>query len=70
MSFEITQPAFWLTIVVFLLPIVWAAGGGPRRHFVLFPIVWHFRDDSADKSTTVATLSARARFEPRAIRRP
>jgi hypothetical protein len=37
-----------------LLPIVWAGGGGPRRHFVLFPLLWHFADDRKDESTTVA----------------
>ncbi|HEX2660395.1 MAG TPA: hypothetical protein VHU40_19075, partial [Polyangia bacterium] len=48
-----TSPNGWRLGVGPLLPIVWAAGGGPRRHFVLFPILWHFRDDAADKSTTV-----------------
>ncbi len=36
-----------------LAPLLFAAGGGPRSHFVLFPFIWRFRDDAADKSTTV-----------------
>ncbi len=39
-----------------LTPLLWARGGGPQRHFVLFPLVWHFADDSRDESTTVAAL--------------
>jgi hypothetical protein len=34
-------------------PLLFAGGGGPRRHFVLFPLFWHFEDDTQDKSTTV-----------------
>ena len=40
----------------FLPPLVWAGGGGPRRHFVFFPLFWHFADDRHDESTTLATL--------------
>ncbi len=47
------SPDGWRLGVGPLLPIVWVAGGGPRSHFVLFPILWHFRDDRADKTTTV-----------------
>ena len=36
-----------------LLPLIWARGGGPRRHFVLFPVFWHFADDRADESSTL-----------------
>jgi len=48
-----TSPEGWRLGFGPLLPVVWAAGGGPRRHFVLFPVFWHFRDDRADRSTTV-----------------
>jgi len=48
-----SSPEGWRLGVGPLLPIIWAAGGGPRGHFVLFPLLWHFRDDQADKSTTV-----------------
>ncbi|MES1164166.1 MAG: hypothetical protein ABUR63_00295, partial [Verrucomicrobiota bacterium] len=47
------SPDGWRLGVGPLLPIVWAAGGGPRRHFVLFPLFWHFADDQRDESTTV-----------------
>lgn len=36
-----------------LAPLIFAGGGGPRRHFVLFPLFWHLRDDTRDRSTTV-----------------
>ncbi|MDB4980103.1 MAG: hypothetical protein JWM82_855 [Myxococcales bacterium] len=36
-----------------LLPILWIRSGQTRSHFVLFPIVWHFRDAKEDRSTTV-----------------
>jgi hypothetical protein len=36
-----------------ILPLVWGRSGRDRSHFVLFPIVWHFVDRSADRSTTV-----------------
>ncbi|MBC8132131.1 MAG: hypothetical protein H7X95_04055, partial [Deltaproteobacteria bacterium] len=39
-----------------LPPIFWARGGGPQRHFVLFPLFWHFADDRRDESTTLAGL--------------
>ncbi|MEO8213012.1 MAG: hypothetical protein ABI560_07460 [Myxococcales bacterium] len=39
-----------------LPPLLWAAGGGPQRHFVLFPLFWHFADDRTDQSTTLAAL--------------
>ena len=51
-----TSPNGWRLGVGPLLPIVWAAGGGPQRHFVVFPIFWHFADDRADESSTLATL--------------
>jgi hypothetical protein len=35
------------------LPILWARSGKTRSHFVLFPVVWHFRDAKEDRSTTV-----------------
>ncbi|HEY4185327.1 MAG TPA: hypothetical protein VGP07_09675 [Polyangia bacterium] len=53
LGFYGSSPEGWRLGVGPLLPIIWAAGGGPRGHFVLFPIVWHFRDDQADKTTTV-----------------
>lgn len=34
-----------------LFPLVFARGGGPRRHFVLVPFIWRFRDDASDRST-------------------
>jgi hypothetical protein len=34
-------------------PLLFVKGGGPKRHFVLFPLFWHFADDTQDKSTTV-----------------
>ena len=36
-----------------VLPLLYAAGGGPRSHFALVPLLWHFADAQADKSTTV-----------------
>ncbi|HET6282830.1 MAG TPA: EB domain-containing protein [Polyangia bacterium] len=39
-----------------LLPLLFAAGGGPKSHFALFPLFWHFRDDQQDRSTTVVLL--------------
>ncbi len=36
-----------------LAPLLFASGGGPRGHFVLFPLLWHFRDDAALRSTTL-----------------
>lgn len=53
LGFYGSSPDGWRLGVGPLLPIVWAAGGGPRRHFVLFPLIWHFRDDHQDKTTTV-----------------
>ncbi len=47
------SPEGWRAGVGPLLPIVWAGGGGPRRHFVLFPLFWHFADDKQDQNTTV-----------------
>jgi hypothetical protein len=37
-----------------LAPLLFAGGGGPRRHFVLFPLFWHFRDDTRDSTSVVA----------------
>jgi hypothetical protein len=37
-----------------LAPLLFAGGGGPRGHFVLFPLFWHFRDDTQDSRTVVA----------------
>jgi hypothetical protein len=39
-----------------ILPLLFWGGGSQRSHFVLFPIFWHFRDDSVQRSTTVAGL--------------
>jgi hypothetical protein len=50
------SPAGWRLGVGPLLPIVWAAGGGPRRHLVVFPVLWHFADDRRDESSTLVTL--------------
>ncbi|HEV3033046.1 MAG TPA: hypothetical protein VG319_15480, partial [Polyangia bacterium] len=36
-----------------ILPIVYARSGATRSHFVLFPVIWHFRDSSLQRSTTV-----------------
>jgi hypothetical protein len=36
-----------------LFPLLFGANWGDRSHFVLAPLFWHFRDDKADKSTTV-----------------
>jgi hypothetical protein len=36
-----------------LLPLLLVGGGPGRSHFALVPLVWHFRDDSQQRSTTV-----------------
>ncbi len=36
-----------------LFPLVFAGSWADRGHFVLFPFIWRFRDDKADRSTTV-----------------
>lgn len=36
-----------------LVPLVFAGRDGPRRHLVVFPLYWRFRDDDADRTTTV-----------------
>ncbi len=56
LGFHSTSPEGWRLGVGPLLPILWVAGGGPRRHVVLFPLLWHFADDRADSRTTVVTL--------------
>jgi hypothetical protein len=56
------SPEGWRAGVGPIVPLIWAAGGGPRRHFVLFPLVWHFEDDGRQESTTVvATFLHRRR---------
>jgi len=37
-----------------LAPLLFAGGGGPRRHLVLFPLFWRLRDDQRDRTTVVA----------------
>ncbi len=37
-----------------LAPLVFAGGGKHGSHFALAPIFWRFRDEAADKTTTVA----------------
>jgi hypothetical protein len=52
----VIPPIYWRS-----RPDGWAAGvapllfaaTGPHSHFVLFPLFWHYRDDVADRSTTV-----------------
>jgi len=34
-------------------PLLFWGGGGPQRHFALFPLFWWFRDDAKDRTTTV-----------------
>jgi hypothetical protein len=36
-----------------ILPLIYWGGGGPQRHFALFPLFWWFRDDTHDRTTTV-----------------
>jgi hypothetical protein len=36
-----------------LIPLVFARSGKTRSHFALLPLIWHFADRSADKTTTV-----------------
>jgi hypothetical protein len=36
-----------------LFPLVWASSWKDKGHFVLFPLFWRFRDDKADRTTTV-----------------
>jgi hypothetical protein len=36
-----------------LFPLLFTASWKEKGHFVLFPIVWHLRDSTADKQTTV-----------------
>ncbi|HSZ83172.1 MAG TPA: hypothetical protein VLA14_12865 [Polyangia bacterium] len=36
-----------------IVPLIFARSGATRSHFVLFPIVWHFRDAEQQRSTTV-----------------
>jgi hypothetical protein len=36
-----------------IVPILFWGSGSQRSHFVLFPLFWRFRDDAADRSTTV-----------------
>ena len=36
-----------------LFPLLFAGSWADRGHFVLFPFIWHLRDDQADKTTTV-----------------
>jgi hypothetical protein len=34
-------------------PLLFWGGGGTQRHFALFPLLWWFRDDAKDRTTTV-----------------
>jgi hypothetical protein len=36
-----------------IVPLFYAREGGKRSHAVLFPVFWHFRDDEAQRTTTV-----------------
>ena len=36
-----------------IVPLLFWGSGSQRYHFVLFPLFWRFRDDAADRSTTV-----------------
>ncbi|MGD0837217.1 MAG: hypothetical protein ABSB49_11310 [Polyangia bacterium] len=36
-----------------VLPLLFWGGGGPQRHFTLFPLFWWYRDDLQDRTTTV-----------------
>jgi hypothetical protein len=36
-----------------ILPLLFWGSGPQRSHFVLFPLYWHFRDDSAQRTSTV-----------------
>jgi hypothetical protein len=37
-----------------IVPVLFWGGGNQRHHFVFFPLFWRFRDDAADRTTTVA----------------
>ena len=39
-----------------LLPFIYARSGRDRSHFALVPLIWHFADRTADKTTTVVGL--------------
>jgi hypothetical protein len=56
LGFYGASPEGWRLGVGPVLPLVWIAGGGPRRHLVLFPLLWHFADDRTDQSSTLVTL--------------
>jgi hypothetical protein len=39
-----------------VLPLFYVRSGQDRSHVVVFPLFWHFRDRTADRTTTVAAL--------------
>ena len=45
-----SRPGGWSAGIA---PLLFAGGGAERRHFVLFPLFWHRRDDKQDRTTTV-----------------
>lgn len=56
LGFFTRSPEGWRLGIGPILPLVWAGGGGPKRHLVLFPFFWHFGQDGQgpqDRSTTV-----------------
>ena len=36
-----------------IVPVLFWGGGSQHHHFVLFPLFWRFRNDAADRTTTV-----------------
>jgi hypothetical protein len=51
-----SDPDGWSLGVGPIVPLLYARSGTTRSHFVLFPVLWHFRDSKEQRSTTVALL--------------
>ena len=47
------DPDGWSLGVGPLVPLVFARSGKTRSHFALVPLIWHFADRTADRTTTV-----------------
>ena len=45
-----------------LIPLFFARSGEKRSHFALIPLIWHFRDRDADRTTTVVVLYMHRRW--------
>ena len=48
-----TDPDGWSLGVGPLVPLLFARSGKTRSHFALVPLIWHFADRAADRTTTV-----------------